>query len=98
MSRILVAAAIQALAIIVTLEEVRAFVDVRRWIGLRTTVGASKQPLGMTMQVAVITVVMEALEALAVTLIAPHLTMAMDLMLTSRLAVTIMTAMVIRER
>lgn len=98
MSRILVAAAIQALAIIVTLEEVRAFVDVRRWIGLRTTVAASKQPLGMTMQVAVITVVMEALEALAVTLIAPHLTMAMDLMLTSRLAVTIMTAMVIRER
>jgi len=54
-------------AIIVILEVVLAFVDVQRWIGLRTTVAASKQPLGMTMQVAVITVATEALEALAAT-------------------------------
>lgn len=54
-------------AIIVILEVVLAFVDVQRWIGLRTTVAASKQPLGMMMQVAVITVATEAVEALAAT-------------------------------
>jgi len=67
MSRILVEVATLESAIIVILEVVLAFVDVQRWIGLRTTVAASKQPLGMMMQVAVITVATEAVEELAAT-------------------------------
>lgn len=98
MSRILVAMAILASAIIVIPEAVQASGDVRRWTGLRTMEVAFKQPLGTTMQVAVITEVTEAVVALAVTLIVPHPTVVMDLMWTSRLAATTTMAMVIRAR